>query len=60
MFLLINKKFTPAKRSQQVAPNNVAMLRWHVAIVWPGLTSRLMCLTDKVDRDWCRKKFLVH
>ena len=30
-----------AKRAQQVAPNNVAMccdmLRWNVAIVWPGL-----------------------
>ena len=33
---------TVAKRTQHVAPNNfviccVGMLRWHVAIVWPGL-----------------------
>ena len=25
-----------AKRTQHVTPNKVAMLSWHVVIVWPG------------------------
>jgi len=40
---------TVAKRTQHVLLNNIALLRWHIAIVWPGLQPS--CLASYFTRD---------